>query len=253
MPHAQRHRGAHPDDPRLFAPTQLSKLREATEEAGWLLGRGYAPDSLVDLVCRRHQLESRQKNAVTRSMCAPDSVEQRARKCTPDHSLQDQELHIDGFNTIITLEVAVSGGALFRGKDRALRDIAGLRGSYHPVEETEQALQLLGEALQSLRIRNATFYLDAPISNSGRLRARILDHAPSWGFPVDAQVVPDPDRSLVGLKGVVSSDSVVLDRAASWVNLVSAIVGHRLPNAWIIDLGEDSAMPEPEPALGSGA
>ena len=41
---------------------------------------------------------------------------------------KDNCLFIDGFNLIITLEVALSGSSVLLGKDQVLRDLAGLRG-----------------------------------------------------------------------------------------------------------------------------
>ena len=41
-----------------------------------------------------------------------------------------ETVHIDGFNTIITLEVALSGSHVFCCRDDVLRDLAGLRGTH---------------------------------------------------------------------------------------------------------------------------
>ena len=236
MPNRQNHRGPHPDDRRLFSAAQLPKLRLASEEAAYLLSRGYAHTSVVDVVGRHHQLEARQRLAVQRCMCSNAQREERAaRRVPPDH-VSGRALHVDGFNLIIGLEVALSGGVLLRGSDGALRDLAGLRGSYHPVAETEVALDVLGLLLNELRPARVLTLLDAPVSNSGRLKALILEHATRWPCPVEALLVPNPDRELVGRELVVSGDSVVIDTAASWVNLLAHAVRTRVPDSWIVDL-----------------
>ena len=51
----------------------------------------------------------------------------------------DRTLLVDGFNLIITIEVALSGGLVLDCADGTVRDLAGLRGSYHPVDETDGA------------------------------------------------------------------------------------------------------------------
>lgn len=112
------HRGADPDDRRLFGPEALPRLRAAVEEVSWLLGRGYPMRLAVETVGDHHQLEARQR----------------------------------------------LGGAPF---------------------ETE------------------------------------------------VDLVPDPDVLLAGMAGVVSSDGLVLDRCAGWINLAAEIV---VPGAWIVDL-----------------
>jgi hypothetical protein len=236
MPNRQNHRGAHPDDRRLFSEAQRAKLRLASEEATYLLSRGYAATSVLDVVGRHHQLESRQRLAVQRCMCSRAQREERAaRRVQPEH-IAGGALYIDGFNLIIGLEVALSGGVLLRGSDGALRDLAGLRGSYRPVAETETALEVLGGLFDELRPARVLTLLDAPVANSGRLKTRIATHATRWSCPVEAVLVPNPDRELVGRELVVSGDSVVLDTAASWVNLLAYAVRTRVPDSWIVDL-----------------
>jgi hypothetical protein len=143
---------------------------------------------------------------------------------------------VDGFNLIVTLEVALSGGVLLAGADGALRDLAGLRGSYYLIEQTETALTLIGDALSVLGPASASFWLDAPVSSSGRLRALIMEHAARWPCAVSAELVPDADPVLAGRPRVVSSDSAVLDSCVSWVGLGAWIVAEHIPGAWLVDL-----------------
>ena len=41
---------------------------------------------------------------------------------------------------------------------------------------------------------------------------------------------------------VVTADSVILDRCARWANLARAIVSARVPEAWIVDVGDGAVM-----------
>lgn len=235
-PSAQRHRGPHPEDRRLFAPTALPKLRAACTEVSWLLGRGYRMDPALRAVCEHHQLDTRQRLAVQRSACS--TQQERARR---DKSLSPQQAAggawaIDGFNLIITLEVALSSGVLLSGQDGALRDLAGLRGSYHPIAETTRALDLLGDATRRYQPPAVWIWLDAPVANSGRLRERIMECSASWPCPVVINLVPNADLSLAGSGWVISSDSVVLDSCTSWINLASWLLAEQIPSAWVIDL-----------------
>jgi hypothetical protein len=99
---------------------------------------------------------------------------------------------------LITLEVALSGGVLLASADGALRDLAGMRGSYRLIPETEAAIALVIEAVRAIRPPGVRIWLDAPVSNSGRLRERILERAADLDRPIDVELVPDPDRTLVG-------------------------------------------------------
>jgi hypothetical protein len=232
MPNRQRHRGAHPDDLRLFERDQLRRMRGPAEEIVWLLGRDYPLGGAVEFVGNHHQLEARQRLALQRALCSPEQRRKRAERAIERLDARGRPLLIDGFNLIITIEVALSGGLVLDCADGTLRDLAGLRGSYHPVAETDAALELIGLELAALGPARARFFFDAPVSNSGRLRARVEDRAKKWPFPVDAEVVPNPDAILARADNAVSSDAVILDRCTSWLNLGRFIVDRHIPQAW---------------------
>jgi len=236
MPHNQRHRGAHPEDARLFGPAARPRLAAAAAELTYLLSAGYPIDPALTFVAGHHQLETRQRLALRRTVCSERQRTSRAGRALPLERAGEGPLYVDGFNLIITIEVALSGGVLLRGADGALRDLAGLRGSYRPVEETEEALRILGNGLKALSVPQIQLFLDAPVANSGRLRGRILEHAAGWPLPVDVTLLPDVDRTLFGKERVVSSDAVVLDACASWLNLGAWLVATALPEAWLIDI-----------------
>ena len=74
-----------------------------------------------------------------------------------------------GFNTIITLEVALSGSLLLKSMDGTIRDLAALRGTYRLIDKTDSAIMLIGRVLEKMGVNKAIFYLDAPVSNSGKV------------------------------------------------------------------------------------
>jgi hypothetical protein len=233
VPHRRSHRGQHPEDARLFGPAQLPRLRRAADEIVWLLGRGYPMASAVTFVGARHQLEARQRLALRRALASePDAAARRSRAVD---SAWGWAMAIDGFNLVITVEIALSGGLLLDGRDGAVRDLGGLGGSYHPVAETDAALARIFAALDDVRAGECRFLLDAPVSNSGLLRARLLASAAAAGRTVDVELVPDVDRRLAAADLVVSSDSGVLDRCPRWLNLGARIVDGIEP-AWRVAL-----------------
>lgn len=68
-----------------------------------------------------------------------------------------EEVHIDGFNTIITLEVALSNSLIIKSMDETIRDLAGLRGTYSVIDKTEVAIKLIGEFLLEHKIKKLYF------------------------------------------------------------------------------------------------
>lgn len=236
MSHAEHHRGPDPEDSELFGEGVRCVLLRASEEATYLLDRGYSTESVVDVVSRRHSLRARQSMALRRSMCSSAQRLMRCERRVSPADIGGRSLEIDGFNLIITVEVALSGGLVIRGVDGAYRDLAGLRGSYHMVQETERALGLLGMVFGELGVTRAHFYLDQPVSNSGRLRQQVLSHAEAWASEVEVSLVRDPDRDLCGKELVVSSDARVLDGATSSVNLLEVLVARHIDSCWLMDL-----------------
>lgn len=233
-------RGFDPNDAAWFSAEAITGLGIAQEEIQWLLDRGYQPGPVVEFVGSHHQLHARQRIALQRSTSSQNQYQLRQSKKLPFEMAKDGCLYIDGFNLIITLEVALSQSLVVLGKDDVLRDLAGLRGTYRLIGQTEQALELIGKAFRALSVPQAVFYLDQPVSNSGRLRQRILAHAEQWPMPVQVELVPNSDVVLARMARIVTGDSVILDQCASWFNLSRKIVDDYVQDAWIVRFNEET-------------
>ena len=236
-PDRRRHRGAHPEDARLFEAARLASLRVAVSELSWLLSRGYQTKSALKLVGDRHNLRERQRLAVSRAACPDESCERRRASRVDEREVAGVGLIVDGFNLVITLEAALSGGVLVLGRDGCVRDLSSVHGSYRAVEETERAILLAGEALAALKPASVLWLLDSPVSNSGRLAARVREVASARGWPWEVRVEFNPDREIVNSDRVaVTSDSNVLDGVTRWLNLGRLVVERHVPSPWLIDL-----------------
>lgn len=239
-PDRRRHRGAHPEDARLFEEGWLAPLRTATRELSWLLSRGYQPKSALKLVGDRHALRERQRLAVVRAACSDESLLRRRERRAEAEEVRGAGLVVDGFNLVITLEAALSGGVLVMCRDGCVRDLSSVHGSYRAVEETERAVLLAGEALASLGPASVLWLFDSPVSNSGRLSERVRSLAGARGWPWEVEVDFNPDRRIVDSDRVaVTSDSNVLDGAARWLNLARLVTGRHIRDAWIIGLNDE--------------
>lgn len=236
-PDRRRHRGAHPEDARLFAPDRIDALRTAVSELSWLLGRGYQSKSALKLVGDRHNLRERQRLAVARAACSEDSRAGRLAREVNAPEVEGADLIIDGFNLVITLEAALGGGVLVSCRDGCVRDLSSVHGSYRAVEETERAVTLAGEVLSTLRPASALWLFDSPVSNSGRLAERVRTLASEHGWPWEVRAEFNPDRDIVkSPRLAVTSDSNVIDHATRWLNLSRLIIERRISNPWLIDL-----------------
>ena len=142
------------------------------------------------------------------------------RKAKEKTSAEGCELWIDGFNTIITLEVMFSNSILYRGMDGTIRDLAALRGTYKIIPETTDAIKLLLDVLSEMKVESVHILLDEPVSNSGRLKALIADIGENYNIKLDIQVLKDVDRTLYDKENVITSDAIVLDHCKSWINVM---------------------------------
>lgn len=239
MPDQQRHRGAHPLDAKLFAAPQLGALREAVADFSWLLERDYASKSALQLVGNRYSLHERQRLAVMRSACSETARLGRAQTRVEIEEIKGQTLHLDGYNILTIIESALAGGVILQGRDEVVRDIASMHGTFRRVEETQPAIELIGEWLQNWGASKVVWWLDSPVSNSGRLKTVLLETARQRGWEWEANLVFDPDTALKKLDEpglVVTADSVILDAGVPWVNLGRAIIERAVPTAWVLDL-----------------
>ena len=243
-PDRRQHRGAHPEDARLFAPARLGALRTAVGELSWLTGRGYSMKSALKLVGDRHALDHRQRAAVARAACTDEQLANRAsRRVEPSH-VAGERLVVDGFNLIITTEAALGGGVVVRGRDGALRDLSGVHGSYRAVSETDGAVRLAGRALAALRPAAVEWLLDRPVSNSGRLAQKLREIFGEEGWRWTVEAVFNPDAEIIRSGGVaVTSDSSILDGAARWLNFNEHLLARRAPRPWIVDLASAGQSP----------
>ena len=214
-------RGFVPEDERNFSPEALRLMRTASRHIRYLINEGYDLKSASTFVGNHYLLSERQRLAIMRSVATEEQVAARKNRQLQIGELAGQEVWIDGFNTIITLEVILSDSIFFSCMDGTLRDLAALRGTYRLIPETDRAVKLMFDALERAKVRTVSVLLDEPVSNSGRLKARIADIAESYPFELDIRIQKDVDRELYNRELVVTSDSIILDHCASWVNLTA--------------------------------
>ena len=245
MPDKRKHRGRNPEDSDLFSDNHLAALGRAVRDFSWLLSRGYADRSSLKLVGDRYALTARQRTAVMRSTCSADSLERRRGIMVRPADVGEVGVGVDGYNLLITVESGLGGGIVLIGQDGAYRDLASIHGTYRKVEETLPALRLIVDHLAGLPVPRIDWYLDRPVSNSGRLKALLVEllesklkpSGPVWNI----ELVDSPDAVLRAYDGVVvTSDSAILDNCRAWMNLSAEVIERDIPSAWKVELGVES-------------
>ena len=212
----------------LFGTPEAQKnLLQALEDMYYLLSRNYPAKAALALVGNRYQLVQRQQQALQGMACSEEELKNRKAKQLSPAGLKDQTILLDGFNVLIILETALSGGFVFEGLDGCYRDIASVHGTYKKAQHTEQALIIIGNALQQLQLQKVIWVFDAPISNSGKLKSFCYELAEKHGFSWEIILDNHPDKYLINNKGLVcSSDGWVLNDCTAWFNLGAWIINH---------------------------
>ena len=239
MPDRRTQRGPHPKDEACFSDEQLPALRSAVADLSWLAGRGYPSKASLKLVGDRYGLRDRQRRALQRCAASDEECKCRRQTLVKPHDLVGEEVAVDGYNVLLTLEAALSQGVLLLARDGALRDLAAMSAHYRRVHTTRPALDLLASFFSEFGVSSVYWYLDRPVSNSGRLKRLIEktmeNRKPLW----TVELTDRTDRRLADSPRVVASaDSAILDRCSRWVNLARIIVDRSIRDAWVVDLRE---------------
>lgn len=216
-------RGYSPDDEKEFGSKSVYKLKKAGEDLQYLLNQGYYIKGASTSVGNHYLLSERQRLAMVRAVSSEENIHRRKEK-EVEKIPEGCIVNIDGFNTIITLEVALSGSLLLKCMDGTIRDMAALRGTYRLIDKTDMAIMLIGQMLEKNQAAKAVFYLDAPVSNSGRLKQRIIELLGQFSFEVQAEVIHNVDSVLETMDNVITTDAIILDKCVSWINLNKRIL-----------------------------
>jgi hypothetical protein len=175
--------------------------------------------------------------AVSGCACSIEAVHRRSERQIRFEQVQGNELWIDGYNLLTVLEGALAGGVVLLGRDGCCRDIAGIHRRYRKVNETEPVIRMIGEAAAEWGATCCRWWLDKPVSNSGRIKTFIQEVATTAGWNMTVELAFNPDKVLWESEHVIAtSDGVVLDRCRQWVNLSRHIIKNRIPAARLIDL-----------------
>jgi hypothetical protein len=205
------------------------ELWKAAEDLRFLLNQGYPRDASLQLVGNRYNLDHDHRHLLRRGVFTASLAGQRRNKKVSLEEIRGKGLVIDGYNCLITLESALKAKAILLADDGFIRDISGVSGGYKAGPETEQALDLIIDLLLDGGSAKVLFLLDAPISGSGELAARIRDLMKERGLWGDAQAVKVPERMMAGYKGIIaSSDTAVIDQSEQVFDLAGHLITERL-------------------------
>lgn len=235
-----KNRGKEAKDDALFgAPKMQKKIKAAVNDICYLLSRGYAQKSSIQLVGHRYRLTARQQQAIMGMSASEQQISKRESTCVSIKDLKGKDVIIDGFNLLIILESALSKAYVFKGADGCYRDLSTVYGTYKRVQQTEFALLLVGTILKQAEVNSVLWVFDKPVSNSGRLKTLLYDLAKKEDYKWDVLLENNPDTFLAKSDAVViTSDAWILDRAQSWCNLAGYIIECKMESPPMVNFKE---------------
>lgn len=239
MPDTRTSRGPHPKDRECFTEEKLPQLRAAVADLSWLLTRGYSDKAALKIVGDRYSLRDRQRKALQRCAASEQSLARRREHEVGVDELRGQTVVVDGYNVLLSIEAALCDGVLLLARDGTIRDLAAMSGHYRRVHATRPAIELLADFFEASGCDEIVWYLDRPVSNSGRLKKLIEQTVDGRNPPWRVELITQADNTLAESPHVVATaDSGILDRCRRWVNLARLVIERSVPDAWIVDLSE---------------
>ena len=157
-------RGYAPGDQAEFGGNAVPKLRRAAQNLYYLLNQGYPIKGASVFVGK---------------YCGQ-----------PLSAFRETATGIGESRVLTGAQVALSDSLLLRCMDGTVRDLAALRGTCRLIDKTTRAIEMVGRMLEKGGVGKAVFYLDSPVSNSGRLKERIgalLEEYPFADFAVSEE------------------------------------------------------------------
>jgi hypothetical protein len=205
----------------------LNRLRQAAEEAGYLVARGYPALAVAAFVAEHRSLSKDEQALLACSTrLRAEYAKHIARELEPE-DLAKRPLRIDASSVLAAVDAGLAGRTLLESPAGVLAD-PGWQRSGGGISDFDVSLARVESAAAALRPSLVRWYVDASAPWASRLAEQMS--AKKGKRKVEVELVPDAGAALDQAAYVASSDPGVLDGAACWANLVArALDGVQAP------------------------
>ncbi len=194
----------------------------------YLVNRGYPKESSIRFVSDHHRLPEEQRFVLSRVVVSAEAARPRRRKAVPVEALRSQEVVVDGYNVLISIESLLGGRPVYRCDDGFLRDTQGIFRSYRTSDLTAPALQEMLSLLAGAGPGSVLILLDQQMSMSGLLAAHMREMMAELGLPGTARTARDVDHLLKSSRAIVATaDGNVIDAIDRVIDLPCEIARMR--------------------------
>lgn len=195
-------------------------LQQPAKDLKYLLDNDYNLESSLDFIVQNHQLNKKEKNFLRRYVFSEDDINEHYSKLTSIDSISGQNLVIDGYNALITVESILERRLTLECMDGILRDFSMTFSNYKFNRRTKQALGEILCLLRRYEPNHILFIYDSQISKSGELAAYTRESLEVEGLDGNAQTNPQADNKIINLaKTTVTTDSAIIKEVRSILDL----------------------------------
>ena len=190
-------------------------FKHAINDYIYLLERKYPQKAILKLIGDKYLLSGIERTILFRGIATQNKIVSRCTKLATENELYHQTLHVDCYNTLITIGSYLNGSIVFVGNDNFLRDASEIHGKIFRTELFKKSLLLIFNYLKKINVYEVLFYLDKPVSYSGKLCQEINDWLKKENIKGNAQTCGSPDFILKNIDyGFCStSDSIIIDNS----------------------------------------
>ncbi len=193
----------------MFSDALISALHDYR----YLLNRGYPRKATLNLVGNKYQLTRSERSILYRGTSEAKSACQRFGKLA-GKPLKGS-LYIDVYNILFVIGNYLQGRPVFISDDGLLRDAGELRGRFSNKKLLSRSLELLKNFMTENSSLNYLLFIDAPVSNSGKLGAELRSFMSLQNIAGSSNVCYSPDKQIIGQAEpgdfIATGDSVIID------------------------------------------
>lgn len=190
----------------------------AARDYRMLLDKEYPVDASLKLVGDRYRLSHNGRMMLYRGILSRGASQTDLAKLVRS-PWEGTTLGIDGYNILFTLTNYMHGHPMFIATDGFLRDVGGAHGRIADHRGFERMAQLTVDILATLNLDKITFFLDAPVSSSGRQAGFLREAFARRGIDAEVRLENGVDHLLAYWEGelISTADSAIIARTGAHV------------------------------------
>jgi len=194
----------------------------------YLLDRGYAKTTALNLVANRYRLSVDSRNRLVRYVYSDEDIRVHRSKLVPVKQIAGEDVVVDAYNVLITSQAILSGKEVVCGMDGFVRDASAVFSKYRFDAPSRKVAAAVLKILAEHKPRSVLFILDSQMSKSGELAGYLREEMKKFSVPGDAKTKRNADYSIKRLNRItLTSDSAIIEKVDRVADVPRELLGRR--------------------------